>query len=97
MTKLIDYQEENIFRGAKFRCKGAYPYENIVDFLLCDLFGELGLVVCTGYKAGLVFCVFPSEALSKDKTTFAIETQWLKENWHKWGYFECPLEEVLIL
>lgn len=95
MIKLINYQEDIIFRGTIVRCKGVYPYEGIVDFLLCDLIEEFGLIVCSGYKAGLMFCKFPSESLSTKAK--GIDTQWLKENWYKWGYFECPLEEVLIL
>lgn len=95
MKKLIDYTEKFIYRGVKFRCKGAYPYEETVDFLLCDLGGEFGLIVCTGYKSGLIFCIFPAEALTKEKGIFALDTQWLKENWKNWGY--AAIEEVCII
>lgn len=92
--KLIDYQEEFIWYGTIFSCKGKYPYEDIVSFLLCDLIEDFALIVYSGYKAGSLFCIFPQEAFSQKAR--AIDTEWLKQNWNKWGYFECNLEEVVI-
>ena len=96
--KLIDYPEEVIERGILIRCKGKYPYEEVVDFLLCESKSKncLQLVVATGYKAGLTFCYLPEESIPKDRG-FGCLTKWLIENWEKWGYFDCPLENVWLI
>jgi hypothetical protein len=97
--KLLTYSKE-IERGFILRCKGDYPYEEVVDFLVCEPFTlerkGARLVVASGYKAGLTFVVLPAESLpSEDR--FGLNTEWLKENWSKWGYCDCPIEDVWVL
>ena len=36
MKKLIDYTETSIPRGTIFKCKGVYPYEEVVYFGVMD-------------------------------------------------------------
>ena len=63
MKKLIDYTETSIPRGTIFKCKGIYPYEEVVYFLLCELGDSYGLMVISGYKAGLTYVLFPKESI----------------------------------
>ena len=95
--KLVDYEEAISERGAILRCRGLPPYEEIVDFLVCETVGSnsFQLVVSSGYKAGLRFCVFPKESIPDDYVT-GLKTQWLIENWDYWGYVDCPVREVRI-
>ena len=95
MVKLIDYGDKPLAHGTVFRCtKAEWPYENSVDYLLCDLPAGLGFVVCSGYKAGLVYCIFPSEAYAPD--TLMLNPKWIRDHWKEWGYDVCPLEDVYI-
>ena len=48
MKKLIDYTETSIPRGTIFKCKGIYPYEEVVYFLLCELGDSYGLMLISG-------------------------------------------------
>lgn len=97
--KLIDYSEPNVWRGAILRCKGEYPYETMVDFLVCESW-EMDegarLVVASGYKAGLTFVVLPVDSISPARKA-GINTEWLRVNWYKWGYADCPLESVWLV
>ena len=98
-TKLINYHED-IERGMIVRCRGKYPYEDVVDFLICESYdSSVGytLMVATGYKAGLRFVVLPKESISSGNSGYAISTKWLIENWSKWGYADCPIEDVWIV
>jgi len=96
--KLLEYIEETIERGMLIRCKGKYPYEEVVDFLVCESQNENGyqLIVATGYKAGLTFSNLPKESIPQGQR-FGLSTSWLINNWTKWGYFDCPLENVWIM
>jgi len=99
MTETIKFVEhtENVQRGNILQCKGVYPYEDLVYFMLmeypCGEVRKYALMVVSGYKAGLIFVVFPQEANAK----VGIDVEWLKTNWSKWGYAECPLEEVYVI
>ncbi|CAL1517077.1 Imm45 family immunity protein [Chitinophaga sp. MM2321] len=96
--KLINYTEENIERGMILRCKGKDPYEEVVDFLICELSSDDGyqLVVSSGYKAGLAYVILPRESVPEG-FRFGLATAWLLANWHIWGYIDCPLEDVWLL
>jgi len=95
--KLVDLQND-LERGSILRCKGLYPYENYVDFLVAEHFEnnkrQYALVVISGYKAGSTYVVLPEESVPMENQGYAIDLEWLKLNWHKWGYFDCPLDEV---
>jgi hypothetical protein len=78
--KLLTYSKKNIPRGSILRCKGSYPYEEVVDFLICETFSATDngyrLVVSSGYKAGLTLCVLPKESIP-DGFKFGLRTDWL--------------------
>ncbi len=93
--KLIDLEAKKIGRGAIFRLIGEWPYEDIVDFMLFDTAGQertLGLITVTGYKAGLQCVHLPNECLFEG--TKMLSTSWIINNWEKWVYPECPVEDV---
>ncbi|WP_143310263.1 Imm45 family immunity protein [Chitinophaga vietnamensis] len=93
--------KENIERGAILRCKGKYPYEDYVDFMVIESSDEgklaYSLLVASGYKAGLSFVTLPQESIPSENEGYAINIEWLKSNWSKWGYFECPIEDVHVI
>ncbi len=81
-SKLVDFKEDYIVRGALLRMPGGYPYESVVDFMVIELEQRLALLVASGYKAGLIRQVLPKDALVS--TVNAISPTWLIENWSKW-------------
>ena len=99
ITKLSLYSKQNVQRGSILRCKGIYPYEEVVDFLVCEPFTleENGarLVVASGYKAGLTMCILPIESMPVG-VGFGLETDWLKNNWNKYCY-ECSIEDIWVI
>ena len=95
MQKLVDYQNPYIGRGVVFRLPAKYPYENFVDFMVLEYACEYFLCASTGYNAGHVFQAIPNEGLAKD--VFAIDTKWFIENWNKWIYLDCKVEDVYII
>ena len=103
VIKLTEYKEETIGRGTLLRCKGQYPYEEVVDFLVCEsrLVCESDayvLIVASGHKAGLPFCCLPKESIPViPGQRYGCLTKWLIENWTKWGYGDCSVEDVWIV
>jgi hypothetical protein len=98
MRKLIDIEETQIWRGAIFRVKGSYPYEDTVDFMVVETSDEkrpLGIMVATGYSAGHTFVHLPPEAFVLG--TASISAIWLRANWEGWVYPECRVEDVLFM
>ena len=95
MIKLTEHGDEPLGHGTIFRCmKAKWPYENRVDYLLCDLSDGLGLIVCSGYKAGLVYRILPHDAYAPN--TLMLSPKWIRDHWMKWGYSDCPLDDVYI-
>lgn len=87
-----------ISHGAVFRVKGKWPYESLVDFMLIDMPDENtkhALIVSTGKKAGLILVRLPVEAESSEGN--ALSKEWILQNWARWIYPECLVEEVLFL
>ncbi len=98
-TKLIDCELETLARGAVMRFPAQLPYEAIVDFLVFDPQSSergLGLMVCSGYKAGLINVILPPESAG-EKGSGVLLTSWVIENWQHWIYPECDVAEVYIL
>lgn len=98
MQRLSDLEAQHIARGAVFRVKGVYPYEEMVDLMLVETAeadNPLGVMVATGYSAGHIFVYLPYEALAKN--TRMLSTAWIKLNWQKWIYPHCPAEDVIFL
>jgi len=54
-------------------------------------------MVSSGYKAGLVYATLPEESVPLENNGHAVDLNWLKKNWGKWGYYECPIDEVFII
>jgi hypothetical protein len=102
IKRLCSYSGPSIQRGTILRCPGSYPYEEVVDFLVCepipvydtDRGKGARLMVASGYKAGLTLVVLPGE--SKPDEFHGLKTEWLKANWNKWVY-ECPMEDVWVV
>lgn len=89
--------EENIERGVILRCKGQYPYEEYVDFMVIEQQNQYALLVVSGYKAGLIFVCLPKESIPQDNNGYAIDLGWLKSNWNEWGYSDCPINDVHVI
>ena len=99
-VKLLDFNK-NLERGSIIRCKGKFPYESYVDFMVVENYGNksrsYALLVISGYKAGLTYVVLPQESIPTDNEGYAINLEWLRCNWSKWGYIDCPLDDVYIV
>ena len=64
-SKLID--SSPILIGQRFRCKGKYPYEDVVDFMVIQSLKDASsyqLLVVSGFMAGRVLCDIPKEAVN---------------------------------
>jgi hypothetical protein len=100
-TKKLINHEGDLVRGSILRCKGKSPYEALVDFMVVELPQDkkraYALLVASGYKAGLIYATLPEESIPMKNEGYAISVNWLKANWDKWGYFDCPLQEVYLL
>jgi hypothetical protein len=99
MDNLVDLKSD-LERGAVLRCFGGCPGDEIVDLMIVEfsLGGkrEYALMVVSGYKAGIIFVVLPEESYCVDGGGAAINVDWLRQNWSKWGYVESPLEQVQV-
>lgn len=96
--KLIDYKEKNISRGTVFRLPANWPYEEWVDFMLFETQDDerpYGLIVSSGYKAGLFLIKLPIESISDEG--LGISTEWVIANWAKWIYPECDVSDVYLI
>jgi hypothetical protein len=97
-VKLIEYAEKSISRGMIFRLPGEWPYESVVDFMVVD-FADAdrphGLVISSGHKAGLILVKLPNESNSDEGR--ALSTEWVINNWEKWIYPECNVDDVYLL
>lgn len=93
--KLVNYANKSIKRGSVFRLPAIWPYEAWVDFMVIDLFDTHGLVVSSGHKAGLILISLPIESESSEGR--ALSTEWVVNNWEKWIYPECDVQDVHIL
>jgi hypothetical protein len=91
------YPKDTIYRGAILRFPAKPPYEKIVEFLVYEHSNKnfgLGLMVASGYKAGLTAKLLPKESLSADK--MGIDVKWLVTNWTNWVYAGASPDEVLV-
>ncbi|RJF93198.1 Imm45 family immunity protein [Sphingomonas cavernae] len=93
--RLIKFESDVIVRGSVIRFPAKWPYEDIVDFMVfdpleCDT--GMGLIVSSGYKGGLISVILPKES----EIRRSISAKWLKENWKKWVYPECSVDDVYV-
>jgi hypothetical protein len=67
----------------------------VVDYP--DINHGMMIVVSSGYKGGLVLVSLPreSQGVFEGRASY-INTGWLKENWQKWIYPDCAVEDVII-
>lgn len=96
--KLIDYKKMTISRGMVFRLPAVWPYEEWVDFMLFETQDDerpYGLIVSSGHKAGLFLVKLPVESISAEG--HGLSTTWVINNWAKWIYPECNVENVHII
>ncbi|MDP9572368.1 UNVERIFIED_ORG: hypothetical protein J2W66_002861 [Agrobacterium larrymoorei] len=92
--KLIDLDQASLFRGNVLRLPAKYPYEEHVDFMLFETTsGErgYGLMVTSGYKAGISLVYLPPESESKDG---GVSRDWIVSNWKAWIYPDCDVSQV---
>lgn len=93
-TRLIDSAPIRI--GQRFRCKGKYPYEDVVDFMVIKSLKDASsrqLLVVSGFMAGRVHCDIPNEAVND---WGAIDRTWMIEHWPT-IYSDCPVEDVWVM
>ncbi len=93
--QLIKHIEKELWRGTILRFKGQYPFEEIVDFMLiCYPSCESGfaLTCISGYCAGNLELCLPEEAVNDFNSS--ISTQWVIDNWNKWIYDGCTINDV---
>ncbi len=96
MTKLIDCTSDAFQRGSVFRVLGKYPYEETVDFMVFETpegDRRFGLMVTTGYKAGLTLVRLPAES---NHGTRGLSKDWVIANWAKWIYPDCDVSQVAV-
>lgn len=91
MPLLRDFADDALVVGDIIRICDNYdlgPGSGPVDLLIFDpADGDagVGLMVVSGYKAGLVFAILPKESRSTEG--LALSRMWLIENWDKWFVF----------
>ena len=93
--RLRDFEEDEIRRGSLLRFPAQYPYESIVELMVFEANDSergLGLMVSSGYKAGLTLVILPFESRPQGKN--GLMSHWLIENWHQWVYPETNVHEV---
>jgi hypothetical protein len=106
MPRLLDLAEDFLIVGDLIRLSDNYDLglgSGPVDLLVFDPRENdagLGLMVTSGYKAGLVFAVLPAESRFERKP--ALSRLWLIENWDKWFVFTyqggpVPIVDTVIL
>lgn len=96
MTKLIDCRVGVFHRGSVFRVCGKYPYEATVDFMVFETLTPdrpFGLMVTTGYKAGLHLVHLPEES---NEGRLGLSKEWVISNWAKWIYPDCEVSQVAV-
>ncbi|MBB5866527.1 Imm45 family immunity protein [Xanthomonas sp. 3058] len=95
--KLLDYEGDSLCRGGFIRVNGCFPYEKIVEFMLYET-GEAdrpyGLIVASGYKAGLKLVNLPGDSLASKG---GVSKSWVISNWDRWIYPECEINEAYFL
>ena len=88
MRLLTDLRGDSLWRGDIIRLVHNYdlgPGSEPVDLMVYDPRDDeagLGLIVLSGYKAGLTLCILPRESMSKE--TRSLETGWLLDHWDEW-------------
>ena len=96
MRRLTDIRGESLWRGDIVRLVHNYdlgPGSEPVDLMVYDPGGEndgLGLIVVSGYKAGLTLSILPAESLGKEKRSLSVA--WLLDHWDEWFCYTYHLD-----
>ena len=97
MRLLTEMAGESLWRGDVIRLVHNYDLGSgspPVDLLVYDPRDDhcgLGLMVMSGYKAGLTLSVFPVASTLPGKRS--LEVSWLLENWDKWFCYTYEQDE----
>ncbi|MBU1640493.1 MAG: hypothetical protein KKG53_08410 [Proteobacteria bacterium] len=89
-----DNKQVQFHRGIIFRFPAKHPFESVVDYLLINDHyapADYSLMCSTGHQAGTIKLRLPEESMHADG---GISVQWLKDNWQKWVYKDCKVEDV---
>jgi Immunity protein 45 len=108
MPKLTELDRDILWTGDILRLPENYdlgPGSTPVDLIVFDPNDSdcgLGILVVSGYKAGLIYALLPQES-QKDGTR-CIDMGWMKANWDKWFCYPyedslriIPMDETLIM
>jgi Immunity protein 45 len=94
--RLTELSDMPLSHGALFRSPAKWPYEEAIEFMLCDSHDSESshfFVVSSGYKAGLILCYLPRESVTITGT--AVSSAWLSKNWRK-AIYEIPPNKVFV-
>lgn len=107
MPLLVDMKGDTLAGGDILRLSDNYdtgPDSGPVDLMVYsprdDAYGQ-GLIVVSGYKAGLIFSVFPRESIHPEK--FGLSVDWLVDNWNDWFQYtyhrdrKIPVDKARVL
>lgn len=99
MPLLTELRGEALAGGDILRLSDNYdtgPGTGPVDLLVYsprdDAFGE-GLIVASGYKAGLIFQIFPKQSIHPTK--FGLSVDWLIANWNDWFQYSYHTDQLI--
>lgn len=90
--RLVESGRAELWRGDILRLPENYdlgPGSGPVDILVYDPHDEscgLGLMVASGYKAGLTWSILPIE--SRRPNAICIDMGWLRRNWDVWFAYQ---------
>jgi len=97
LVKLSCVEESVLWHGNVLRTPGGFPYEKYVDFMVFET-GEqdfpFGLIITSGYKAGLILTHLPKEGCAAGG---GLSKEWVIINWRKWVYAESDPLDVYYL
>lgn len=91
---LKNVKSNSLCRGGGFRVRDAPGYEEWVDLMIFDTQDDIspyGLIVSSGYKAGLIMVRLPAECLSEEG---GINREWVVKNWSLWIIPECSVSAI---
>ena len=96
--KLVEYEEEIIWRGHRIRYladayEGSITRELMVYLPIAT--ADIGLICISGYSAGDLHFILPEESLVKG--TRGLSRDWLIENFNKYIDEECDIGEVHVM
>ncbi|MGP2571410.1 Imm45 family immunity protein [Ornithobacterium rhinotracheale] len=92
MIRLVEYNEDFLYRGSVIKFAG----KNETAFVMvCEVLGsyDLQIIRIDGYKAGIPVKTFCGESMQG----CGISIKWLIENYEKWFYIDCGINNIYIL